>query len=263
MAANRQITSVQYQALLTAFRDYPGNIARASRASGVDRRTAKRGWEQGWAVDGRRVPIREIVAEEQAHARARVKELEDQVGRQTAEAEAHRRITTVSKALEDVTASRVQEAQMIRLARGATIGLFAGVATLTRAVPKIAVRVQQGLEALAASNEPVTTTEMLNLTRLTSQLIVAVRQLAESGQRVMEMDRLLLGEPTSITRTEHTEITMEEAAERIEAGRRALEYARREGIIVDVSPVKELPLPAEQVDDGLDAELDELASKAS
>jgi len=208
-------------------------------------------------LPGREKPMRDIVYEEQIFARARVKELEEQLSRQATEAAAAQRLAAEVKARQDAVSSRVQEAQMIRLARGATMGLFAGVVSMTKSVPKLAGRIQEAVDTLSSDPAGLSRADLQNMAQLINQLVVSVNTLASTGQRVMEMDRLLLGEPTNILRAEHSNITMEEAGQRIEAGRRALEYARQEGITIDVTPTpikdaKALSSPAAATSDDAD-----------
>ncbi len=54
--------------MLSAFREAPGDHVRAANRAGLDKRTAKRAWLQGWPGAGKRA-ISETIAEEQVAAR--------------------------------------------------------------------------------------------------------------------------------------------------------------------------------------------------
>ena len=229
--APRGITAEQYEKLVDAYRQRPGSPMACATVAGIDYRTAKKGWEEGWpGVKGRERPISEIVAEEQAHARARLQDLQQQVDEALAHAETKRRQDEADKARTDVTQARTEEAQMIRMARGAATGLLITLTHVSKGVTKVGGKVAKALETLAEAPGPLSPTEMVNLTKLVGNLTTALRQANDAGARAMEMERLLLGEPTQIIGVAHLqEVTMEEAERRIAAAQRALERAKGKG----------------------------------
>ena len=116
--ANRQLTEIVYNRLILAYREKPGEHKHAALKSGLNWRTARRGWEIGWAP---RIPwapcIKTIIETEQTEARAKI--LIEKAQQTVEEAQ---RVTTVvpalqPKAREDALDSRVQETRVVRLAR--------------------------------------------------------------------------------------------------------------------------------------------------
>lgn len=232
--ASHVIPEEVYQKLVEGFRISPGNYAGAAQFAGVNPRTAKAYWENGLPQKGR-PPIAESIRLEQEHARARLQELQLETERLAAEIEARRRADDKSKALEDVNQSRVQEAQMIRMARGAATGLLVTLTSLSKGAARIGGKVQKGLEEMAQDPKPLSPGEMVNLTRLVQNLTGSLRQANDAAARAMEMERLLLGEPTSIIGHMHlADATQEEAERRINAALKALERAKARGITLTV-----------------------------
>lgn len=104
-----------YEALLRSYRETPENPNAAAKIAGCDHRTARRGLEDGWPRYSFR-PIREVLAEEEAAARARRYEIEsaqrkreadeyaafvvERARRQAAEAQASAEVQVVAKLAE-------------------------------------------------------------------------------------------------------------------------------------------------------------------
>jgi hypothetical protein len=227
----RGMTVETAEKLLAAFRTAPGRLAPAARAAGVCSDTAGHAWHKGLIVQGfpqYRRPFRELIAEEQEVARARLAGEQAEAARLAAEAEARRRGTTREKALEDVTQERVQEAQLVRAARGSTLILLHTVTNLSAGLDKLGGKVRAVLELEAA--KPDDQVDVRLVLRLLGQLTTSLRQCNDAGQRALEMSRLLLGEPTSIVG--HATVgpmTIAEARARAEALVRALDEAEAAG----------------------------------
>lgn len=230
------ITLEQYGALLSSFREAPGHLARACKAAGVSAVTAKRYWTTGHpeAPDERAQAICEVIAREQVEARARMQALDDKANALAIELESRRRADAQAKAMGDATDTRVAEAQLIRMARGSTMAVLASVTNISKGVAKVAVRVAKSLEAVAQDPAPMDMGQVSNTVRTLTAMASALRQVNDAGRQVMEMERLLLGEPTSITAHMHlSDVTMDEAERRLAAGQRALDRAKARGLVVE------------------------------
>lgn len=226
----------QHAKLIEGYRARPGVHNPAARYAGVNQRTAQKYWEIGApdAPDIRSKPISLILQEEQEAARARLQELEQEVQRQAVELEAQRRAQQSALAQKDATDARVQEAQMIRMARGAATGLLVTLTGLSKGAAKVGTRIAKSLEAYAADPATMSKGDMVDMTRLVGQLTTALRQANDAGRQAMEMERLLLGEPSAIVAHVHLqEVSVDEAERRINAGLRALERAKARGHVVD------------------------------
>jgi hypothetical protein len=222
--------------LVEAYRARPGRYGPAAKAAGVNERTAKRYWETGFpaAPDIRAKPIAAVIAEEQEFARSRMVELQRSVDTLVAELEAKRRQEVQAKAQLDVSDTRVQEAQLIRMARGATTGLLVTLTNLSKSAARVGVRVAKNLDRLANDPADMSRGEMVDMVRTVQALTGALRSANDAGRQAMDMERMLLGEPTSIVAHVHlTDVTVEEAERRIQAGMRALQRAKEKGLVVE------------------------------
>lgn len=250
----RPITKELFQKLVESYRAAPENANRAAELAGCDPRTAKRAWELGfsWAKEesGARRPIRDIIAEEQEFARARLDGERAGAAKRAADEEQLRLAEIREKALRDVTDARVQEAQLVRLARTASLQVLGTLTRVAGGAAKVGEHIAVALNELA-SLDPVTQKpkkltpmEMASMSRLLNSLTTALRQANEAASRSMEMERVLLGEPTSIVGHVHVEMNLEEAAQRIGVAQRAIERARSKGLIEgELSP----PVPLQLV----------------
>jgi len=225
------------------FRARPGAFTAAAKAAGVSPATAKKAWETGYPNDPEpRRPIKDLLAEEQEAARARMVDLERQTEALTAELEAKRQAEAKAKALEDANSSRVKEAQMVRGARAGAQALIATIGGVSGGVAQLAVKVGKALQTLAQSPDPLTMKDMTELTRVISTLASAMRQATDAAKSTMEMERLLLGEPTAIVGHVHlTDVTLDEAEKRMGAAMKALERAKRMGVVVEGRVIGQLP----------------------
>lgn len=247
----RPITKELFQRLIESYRSAPQNHKRAAELAGCDGRTAKRAWELGfsWAREesGARRPIREIIAEEQELARARLDEERLVVAKQAAVEEAQRKAEIREKAARDATDARVQEAQLVRLARTASLQLLGTLTRVSTGAAKVGEHIARSLDELASVDpatqlpKKLTALEMSALTRLMNSLTTSLRQANEAASRAMEMERTLLGEPSKIIGHVHVDLDMNEAADRIAVAQRAIDRARAKGIIDSTEP---LSLPA-------------------
>jgi hypothetical protein len=256
------LSLARYMSLLEAYRIRPGAYRHAAKQTGVAEPTARRYWLFGHpdAPDIRKRPIQDVLKEEQETARARLVELQDKTEQLQLEIEAQRRAAASAAALKDSTDTRVAEAQLIRLARGATTGVLVSLTGLTKGLSSLSKRVAVSLEELgkltdAAGNAlpSLSLGEMDRAVTLVRDVTSAIRAANEAGKQAMEMERLLLGEPTSHVQHHHlVEVTVDEAERRMAAGQRALERAKARGFIVEgrVLPGPGAPVVPPAVDPG-------------
>lgn len=220
------VTDEQYNRLIEAFRTAPSHYSEAGRAAGISAHTARKCFHEGYPKYGKKA-IADILREEQEHARAKLAEMEAQAERTAIELDALRKADAKLKAVDDVTESRVQEAQMIRMGRSAATNLLMVLTNLSKGTTRIGERIQRTLEAMGSDETPLSPLEVTNMTRLVSNLSLALRQTHEAASRAMEMERLLLGEPSKIVGITHLEdVTVDEAQRRIDAANRALARAK-------------------------------------
>jgi hypothetical protein len=263
----RTINNDTWQMLINAYRDRPGNATNAARLARVDWKTANRAWESGlhWMKQETfRKPIRELLAEEQEQARARLAMAEDHKARtiaeETAKLEASRKEQIVAKANDDRADTRVQEAQLVRLCRGSTIGLAASLAKMSKGVVDLSDRLREVLETIGngydkdGNPRPLTPLEAKAAMGVIGRYATMVKQANEAAHDVVETERVLLGEPTAILGVKRIEeVTATEAEARLLAAQRAFERAKADGLfldsprerVIDVGPAVETPVDPE------------------
>lgn len=198
----RRVTEKQWEGIIVlALRG--NNVPAISRMTGLHIRTLRRMWAVGYPKEPwGQTPIRRIIEEEQAKARA----LRTQIGEADnptpfeAEEKANVEAQLGSASLVEKTAarrdaleSRVAEGQLVKLARGnvvqlagAAVGLVAPAAKVARAIGK--------LLAKRAEAEEINAEEGIATLR---EIARYLKDVVEAGHRAMEMERLLLGDPSS------------------------------------------------------------------
>jgi len=230
-----RISSEQAEQMLQSFRERPGIASAAAKAAGVDPRTAKMAWDKGLrgCYDEKyHTPFRERINQERIEARARMETEEKNAAELAAKLEAERRAEVLKNAQKDATDSRVQEATMVRMARSGVIVLLNTLAQVSAGASTVGKKVRTSLEEIG--NDPsreLTLKETVSLTQMLNRLTTALRQANDAAQKAMEMERLLLGEPTNITAHVQLEpVTAEEAREKIAQVERTLRTLEAEGV---------------------------------
>lgn len=197
----KRVDQETFDKLLEAYRADPGNHSAAARHASVTRRTAKVAWSTGypdrpWGQKS----IQDLIADDRELARARL-ELQDEKEmleeeRQALEAERER-----EAARQHAIKAREQEGQLISAARaGALLGLM-GAVKAAPGLQKAMVKLGAELERIAEGG-PITNKEMGQLSSIMRRYSSTLRELNAAGQISMEMERLFLGEPSSIVQVQ-------------------------------------------------------------
>jgi hypothetical protein len=253
------ISRTVWQALVDAYRSCPGSVAHAAKAAQVARATARKAWFFGLraAPEGCREPIMAILEREQVTARAR---LEDERVKQAAIEAEHNRVRRQAeeeKARRDATDARVQEARIVRMARGSAGNLMASLGKMTEGVDKLCAQLNTQLNMWAqprlnAEGQPVkmSAVELRTTTQFLATLSTAVRQVNEAGAKAIEMERVLLGEPTHIVGVQNVSaMTYADMERTVRLGMLAVERAKARGLVVDATPALGPAQPVAIVDD--------------
>lgn len=231
--ARRAISYDDYQKLIDAFRATPGQPAVASRAVVMDVRTARKAWEVGlphlgsWAR-----PIKAIFEEEKVRARAIL--AETKVGEAKVQV-----LGIADRAKEDAASARAGEAAVVRTARLNALGLLAATNRMVAAVVnKFSPRFEGLLDALLPKLDP-NTGEAIDvkpehaerIMKVLLRLSAIVRQGHEASLTALQMERLLLGEPTSILGITVPDLSPQEYIQHVQAANKTLERAARIGLV--------------------------------
>ena len=218
MPGRRVIDLAFYEALTSAYLASPGNASAAARAASCDRRTAQRAWTMGWPRKGF-APIKQRVEDEQRAARARL--LRDADDDREAKQDATRALA--EQAQLDSVKSRADEGKTVRAARANALALAAATARLNRGALALARRVESALLNDASAVKP---REAVSLLR---QVAAINRESNDAARLAIQLERLVLGEPTSISASVVVHMTPDDARREIERANAAMLRAQGRG----------------------------------
>lgn len=168
------------------------NARQIADATGRNERTIRKYWHDGIRGAAWGTPIRVQLENEKTAARIRRDEavlLEEKDRQIHAEAAA---IANRSAAKRDALDARTAEANLVKLVRGDVSALAGAAVGLLPAATRLATAIGQAVDKLAKSTE-LDPEKGLAVLQRTSRFI---RDVTEAGHKAMEMERLLLGDPT-------------------------------------------------------------------
>lgn len=213
-------TKEVHDALLAAFREEPGNVSRAARVAGCSRPTADKAWKHGfrnkvWA----RVPLKDVLEEEQESARrARIaQEIEAQ--RQEDERRIQQRI--------DAMKARDEEAQGAKASRTNAIGLALVVNRMLVAAQKAAEEIQSRV------NQNLATIALKELRGLVADTARAIRHAESVMLLALQIERLVQGEPLAVVGVRVDQMSPDQMLRQLEHIQRTITRAGRHKDAVD------------------------------
>lgn len=226
----RSITPDFYDALVDCFREFPGNANRVQQEVKKDPRsngtcgwkTAHKAWNDGWPVLQLK-PIKDVIHLEEVTAR-RLLEKERQKSEEEILAAATSDETLMrEKAREDAIIARVAETRLVREARQNAIELLSNSKELLRGFGKLAPRIVRHLDKMKIETDE----DVERAARVLWRVATSSRAATESGMKVLQMERLLLGQPTEIIGIKDVEgISDVDALAELDAAARAAERVR-------------------------------------
>lgn len=212
----RSHTQELYDLFVEAFRIAPGNISHASRFAGTGRQYAESAWEKGWTrFDPRWIPIKDYLQQEREMVRAERMRLQDE--------ERKRREAEREKAKQDAIRSQAEEARAAAQARGNAIGLGAVIGKIVLGCIPVADKLRKELE------DPNTKLTAKEATQLIQRVSYIVREGNSALRMALEIERMRLGEPTTVVGLKVEEMAPEEMTVHLEAMTRTLERAKALG----------------------------------
>lgn len=238
----KRIASIEsYEKILEAYRDAPGNHSRASKATGHDRKTCKKVWDNGWAYDWA-PPISEVIEREQELARVRVaRQTVDDAEIQgfmdtTAAAELKRQehlqlMKERQAAKGHAIKSRAEEGEMVQGLRKAVMVAEGTMLRCAVGFQELADAVNIELRQLALpGNKNFKVGAAIGYLR---RYAATIRETSHAAREAMELERLLLGEPQQIVGIQNLgdldEATAEQCMDEIERAHRAIARHRERG----------------------------------
>ncbi len=193
--ARRKITPEFYQALVDAFRDMPGNasgaatVVKASLGGSCDYRTAARAWDRGWPKL-ELIPIAEYLEKEKIAARAK---LATETAVKALDAATSDEAIVREQARIDAINARTDEGRLVRSARANVLALLESSEELLAGYRKLAPKVKKALAEIDVDDlDPEKAARML------WRLAISSRAAIDAGMRVLQAERLLLGQPMEI-----------------------------------------------------------------
>lgn len=236
--------------MVEAYRLHPGHHINAAAQAKVTPAYAKLAWDNGWwktAGYEKYIPIRDIVAAEQATARAALVKSGARPTPATVQEARTEAKTAVQAAIVDLEEARVGEARLVRTLRQFAMSSLAALAPIKQVLPEITKRLAEQLRT-----EQLKPKEAVSLMRAIEEIS---RNATEQAKIAVELERRVLGEPdltidhrVVADAPENIEAAMREIQEAEEARRRVL--ASRSYIDVDAEEVLEGPEPV-YVDTGV------------
>lgn len=222
----RATEAAYWNRLLVVMRESPGNIARAARAMGSDRKTVRRIWTQGvpgtaWGAR----PMKDVLEAEQiAAAATRVEEDGALAVAQTGPSPAE-----VSAARRDAIETRGEEAKLVKAARANGIALQAAIANLSKA----ALDLSRRIETVMKNDDKITAGQAM---LFMSRWATIVQRGVYCADTIIELEREVLGDPEERKGRESAmdadALTDAEAREILERAARAHERLRERGLRV-------------------------------
>lgn len=226
-----RIDQAFYEQLCEAYREAPGNVSRAARVCECDRRTARKGWIEGWPEIGYG-PVQKVIEDEMAAARERLKTVRsEEIAVQ--EREKERRVETRDLAAkEDAVIARAEEARTVRAARHNAMGLLATTQRILAGAHKLAEKMES--EIANANLKPAQAISLFQ------SIASTARASNETAKLAIAMERNLLGEPEKIIGHLH-QMTESEALAEIRAAQRAADRAEANARVLSAETVIEMP----------------------
>lgn len=222
------LTKNEYDAMLGSLRQTPHSMNAAAKAAGVSWQVAKNAFEGVYEEEGYPA-IRDVLTAERRSARAALRGdgparpeemalLDDRAKRELEEQQASR---------EHAVKVREAEGKMIEAVRGNVLGLLAKTGRMTKSmlqeVDTIEAALQSGKDP---SGKPLTLDQRLKYLSTISRI---VKSATESARHALEMERLVLGQPTEILGVDVNNMTPADAAATIDLAGWALRRARESG----------------------------------
>lgn len=196
--------------LVEGFRLAPGNASRAARFAGVDRKTARNAWENGWRGLPWARPIKDILAEERQTAMARAAELERRRHEAAlADQEAARR--------ESIDAAK-QEALLLKAGRADVLGILANANSLTPTMRALGDLIRAAVLDEHGRPLPKPGISPREAMDLISRHASVTSKAIDAAEKLIERGRVERGEPGQIIGIAATkELDFAEAGEELEA----------------------------------------------
>lgn len=180
--SSKPFTEKEFNDLVAAFREQPGNISHAARTAGVNRQTARKAWGVGWRNKRfAETPIKVLFEQEKEAARAARRQQELELARLEAERAIQARQDAIDARKEEAIGSKASRKNALNLAVAASRMLDVA----NRCAEELQLRVKNGVAKMGTGE-----------LRKTIEAAGRLTHRAESVMRLaLEIERIILGEP--------------------------------------------------------------------
>lgn len=220
----RALTRELYEKMINYYRTRPGDVRGCAEFSGVHEKTARRAWRgPGWTLyAGDWRPALEVFAAEEAAKReeARVAEERERLS-YAKEAERARRVEEESVQFEE---------QSLKVARVNVVVASAALSKLARGITELAARTSKLLEAGRDSDGRPLNLDVAESLRVIQRFATATRGMTEAIETLIQVGKLVRGQPMSITGHLIADLTPEQVAEEVRRATLALGRAKAMGL---------------------------------
>jgi hypothetical protein len=190
-----------YDALVEAFRKYPGRPTRVAKVVRGDPRsnftcsyaTAKRAWEKGWPAYGMEA-IERVLNIEKIGARKYLAEVRTEKEEDILRSYTNDENIAKEKAREDAIIARHSEGILVRESRKNVIRLLSNSRELLEGFSNFVPKVVAHMNTMDVTDDETVEKSANILWRIA----ISVSAATNSGLRALQMERLLLGQPTEI-----------------------------------------------------------------
>jgi hypothetical protein len=209
--------------MVAAFRQYPGGFVRCARAAGVNPRTARRAWFDGWE-DRLLRPIKDVYHEEQLAARARLAKAREEELAKLAAMQAGTEQLDKERARDDSIVSIEEETKMVRASRHSAMALQVILQRLLRGSATLAEKVEEQIGTMQLKTPK-------ELILILKELASVTKQANEAARLAQQMEHSLVGKPDQWLGIA-SNVSPQEAATEVEAAQRAIRRLKKKGLIV-------------------------------
>jgi hypothetical protein len=251
--ASDKVSKQEYNLMVESFREFPGSPSRVAEIVGVSVECARRGWRVGWpsrymgpikdVIEGEILIARGKRAAELIETKKLVARADDQnkLIKELEEHEEHLRLQAVNeeterlKAKEDAIQSRKEEGKMVSMGRRNTIAVMAAT---TKLIAGAITKAKEMDEKIKKGKVKLTPAQTIAFVRSCAYV---TKTASESAKISMEMERMLMGEPTEIIGLDMKNMSLDDAARTIEMANVALQRAKERGVLTDKASDKDDP----------------------
>jgi hypothetical protein len=229
----RCLSQEDYDSALDLFRQFPEDIVHVAHSLKFSIKKVQTLWYRGIPEQGLH-PIKDVLQDEQSLARvARATEdlstRTEPISAKVVQSSLHRPHEVAQfMTRQDVIETRAEEGKMIKASRHNTIALMAVTSRLLETAIRKADQLEMIMNNEVEGQEPITFEQHIKFINACANL---TKQAAEAADKNIQMERILLGEPTEILGVSVKQMTMEEATQTMRSAQLAFEKAKARGII--------------------------------